>query len=59
MWRASTSVARRFFTVLRFASVSVTMRYHFMESLQAWEVELMKLAGVMLSIDHDGRSSYV
>jgi ParB family chromosome partitioning protein len=33
-------------------------RYHFMEALQAWDADLMKLAGVVLSIDHDGRASY-
>lgn len=33
-------------------------RYHFMEALHAWDAELMKLAGVVLSIDHDGRASY-
>jgi len=33
-------------------------RYHFMEALQMWDAELMKIAGVVLSIDHDGHASY-
>jgi ParB family chromosome partitioning protein len=33
-------------------------RYHFMEALQTWGTDLMKLAGVVLSVDHDGRASY-
>jgi ParB family transcriptional regulator, chromosome partitioning protein len=33
-------------------------RYNFQEALQQWDAELMKLAGVVLSIDHDGRASY-
>lgn len=32
-------------------------RYHFMEALQSWDADMMKLAGVVLSIDHDGRAS--
>lgn len=32
-------------------------RYHFMEALQSWDADLMKLAGVVLSIDHDARAS--
>lgn len=33
-------------------------RYHFIEALQTWDADLMKLAGVVLSVDHDGRASY-
>ncbi len=33
-------------------------RYHFIEALHTWDADQMKIAGVVLAIDQDGRASY-